>query len=259
MNNVFNASRFGKLFSKHTVENYRNYLISVLVLSGMLSIFYYFFVLGIDVKNAGMRMIGLHIFYLLAGCIFTSSIFSDYGQKRKAISSLTLPTSHFEKFLVGWMYSFLIYSIIYCLVYAAVDYTFIPFSKTTDKRSLIKIIGDEGFISLMFFLFAFVHSIMIYGAMYFRSVHFIKTASAFFALLTVIYTFHYWLLKSLVSQDVVFTIPLMSGLQFRTDSTTYYNILLEESQRSVYMGIFLIGTALSLWAATLCLFREKQV
>ncbi|MEJ7780077.1 MAG: hypothetical protein WKF68_10845 [Daejeonella sp.] len=259
MNNVFNASRFGQLFRKQTVENYRNYLISVVVLFGMLAVFYFLFVLGIDVRNAEMRKIGLYIFYVLAGCIFTSSIFSDYGQKRKAISSLTLPTSHFEKFLVGWMYSFLIYTIIYCLVYAAVDYTFIPFSEATDKRSLIKLLSDEGFPFSMFVYFAFLHSMMLYGALYFRSVHFIKTASCIFAFFGILCTYHLWILKALIPYKVIFTIPLKGGLSFKIDSGVSYNVLLGESQHLVYTGMVLIGSTLALWTATFCLLREKQV
>ena len=52
-------------------------------------------------------------FLLLAGTMFTSTIFAGYGDKKKAVAALTLPASHFEKYLVAWLYSFLIFAIVY--------------------------------------------------------------------------------------------------------------------------------------------------
>ena len=39
MNQTFNLNRFAALFKKHTVENYKTYLMSVGVLAGLLILF----------------------------------------------------------------------------------------------------------------------------------------------------------------------------------------------------------------------------
>ena len=36
MNNTFNIGRFGRLLAKHTIEHYKSYLMSVLVLLGVM-------------------------------------------------------------------------------------------------------------------------------------------------------------------------------------------------------------------------------
>src|SRR5665213_2760957 len=110
MNNTFNLTRFGRLFVKHTVEHYKSYLMSLAVLMGVMLLgdgFITYLIPG-DFMDAGMQSALFMSVLLLAGTIFASTIFADLGDNKKAMASLTLPASHFEKYLVAWLYSVII-------------------------------------------------------------------------------------------------------------------------------------------------------
>jgi len=257
MSNIFNASRFQQLFRKHTFENYRNYVMSIAVLFGMLAIVYLLFIVGSTSNTIKLRIIGLISIYLFAGSIFTSSVFADFTGKRRAIFSLTLPASHFEKYLVGWVFSFLIFTVIYLIIYAIVDYSFIPFSLSDDKRTLITLINQGHFPSGMFLYYAFLHSVMIYGAIRFQNAHFIKTATALFIAILVLCTSHAWFLESLISEELGFTLPLMNIITNNT--SVILRVRLEEYEKFIYTGLISIGFAITLWTAAYYSLKEKVI
>src|ERR1700748_3710370 len=107
MNQVFSFKRFGILLRKHTVENFRGHVMSLFVLMAilvtvMLAISY---AAGVPLRDdqiiSGQAVIFV-VFLFAAGTLFTSTMFTNLGDKRKAIATLTLPCSTFEKFFVGW-------------------------------------------------------------------------------------------------------------------------------------------------------------
>lgn len=113
MNNIFSFNRFTLLFKKHSIEHAKTYLLSIAVLAGLMSLVLGFTVysshglLPIEIQN-----ISFYYFILGAGSIFTSLTFTDLGDKKRAPSALTLPASHFEKYLVSWLYSFVIFQLV---------------------------------------------------------------------------------------------------------------------------------------------------
>ncbi len=118
MKKTFSLNRFGRLFKKHTKEHYRNYLMSIAVLVGVMILGGSFLVYMADVQlDKNIQTFLFFTIMLLAGTIFTSSVFADLGEKKKAIAWLTLPASHFEKYLVAWIYSFLLFIIVYTLIF----------------------------------------------------------------------------------------------------------------------------------------------
>src|ERR1700712_4678815 len=113
MNNTFNIDRFMLLFKKRSVEQAKTYLLSIAVLTGML-----FIILGFNsFTNRGHldrnpQGIIFMFFLLLGGSIYTSLSFTDMGDKKMAIPALALPASHFEKYLVSWLYSYVIFQLV---------------------------------------------------------------------------------------------------------------------------------------------------
>src|SRR5580704_16189810 len=118
MNEVFSFRRFSRLFVKHTAEHYRIYLMSIGLLAGVLLLAgsFLFFVIP-DPPDPGFQEASYIMLLFLAGGIFTSTVFSDFGEKNKAIPALTLPATTFEKYLVGWLYSYPIFLVIYTGVF----------------------------------------------------------------------------------------------------------------------------------------------
>lgn len=260
MNNTFNFARFGKLFRKYTVETYRIHLMSALVLCGILSLFYGFTLLTFGTLRPGHRFTAMAIIYMLAGSVFTSSIYSAYAQKSQAIVALSLPASHFEKFLIGWLYSLVIYTVVFGICFTLVDYVFVMLTNVPDgEKALIKVMPDENFLYVAFYTYAFLHSILLYGAINFNGMHFIKTACWFFFIIAILCVMHFSLQKSLIANEILFSPPFIGGLKFKTESFVYQNVMLEKFQRQLYVSFVLIGFTSALWTATYFRFREKQV
>lgn len=259
MNNIFNFTRFGKLFLKHTTEHFRSYLMSALVLCGIMTIFYAFVLITGGRLSPGLRCSTLAIFYLLGGSIFTSTVFSAYGDKNKAISSLTLPASHLEKFLIGWVYSYLLYSTVFTVCFWSIDSCFMQFASALENRKNLLDVMPDKFLMTMFSLYSIVHSVVIFGAVYFKNMHFVKTALYFFAAAAFLCLFHYSFMETLIASELVrFNPPFINSLGV-SDSQMYYLIQLDESEARVYTGILLVGFTMVLWIASFFEIKEKQI
>ncbi|HEY9196974.1 MAG TPA: hypothetical protein VIM77_11935, partial [Mucilaginibacter sp.] len=121
MSNFFSLARFSRLFVQHSQEYYSRYLMSAVVLVGVMVMGGSFLIYMINAPLDPVFQMVLYAWLLvLGGTIFTSTVFSDYGSSKKAIARLLLPASHFEKYLVAWLYSFFILFVVVTLSFYAV-------------------------------------------------------------------------------------------------------------------------------------------
>ena len=187
MNNVFNLRRFTQLFVNHTVANYRNYLMSFGVLMGILFLVMVSMASGKNFRlSDSARQIYFSIFLFIGGAIFTTGIFSNLGDKRKAIAYLMLPASNFEKLLVAWLYSFVIFHLLYLAGFYIIDMVILSLGHREVNHSAIMKFGSDFKYSAVLLAFAWLHSIAFFGALSFKKLHFIKTAFTVFVLILVI-------------------------------------------------------------------------
>jgi hypothetical protein len=256
MNNTFNLSRFGKLFIKHTVEHYKSYLMSLTVLIGVMILGGSFLVYMMDAPiDRGFQSAIFVMILLLAGTIFTSTIFADFGDKKKAVASLTLPASHFEKYLVAWLYSYLLFVIVYTAGFYLVTLFAVNIKHFPGHPGELINIFQKPLIE-MFLLYAFLHSVAFLGAIFFETLHFIKTAFLFFIFLAILIVFNRILLGTLLGRKVEVTIPF-GNLRFIDNGyTTDINIT---QQQYSYLLIFITALAVIFWVAAYYRLKEKQV
>ncbi len=190
MNKIFNPVRFGRLFIKHTTEHYKGYLMALGVLIGVMVLGGSFLVYMIDAPLDHSTQSGLFLVILLiAGTIFTSTIFADLGDKKKAIAYLTLPASHFEKYLVAWLYSFLVFLVIYTVSFFFVALFLLNVKHVPGQAGgVINLLQKQ---HLQFgLIYAFLHAIAFWGAIYFNKLHFIKTGFVFFVFMGLLILFN---------------------------------------------------------------------
>lgn len=259
MNQLFNLNRFGMLFKKHTIENLRSYAMSLFVLLGIVVI-----TIGIIAHNTD-EPIGIRqqipvfvFFFLITGTIFTSNIFINLGDKRKAIATLTLPASAFEKFLVGWIYSFIFFQLIYTALFYFVLWSFLnlmPNPKGAPKE-IINIFSTKDKLYLVYVFYTILHAIVIYGAIYFKRMHFIKTVFAFFVIILTIWLINDWAIQSMI-HHVVSHNPPFSGLSFKEKHQYYNTDLPDESRKWILLLFFVL--ACIIWLASYFRLREKQI
>ena len=269
MNNIFNISRFANLFKKQTAEHYKTYLMSLVVLMGLILIFSSFFVVmerdEKDLINESTQFGIFMIIMMISGTIFTSSIFSDLGENRKAIATLTLPASHFEKFLVKWLYSYLLFLVVYtCIFYAVM----IPVQSTTvtatHKMVLFNLFRPDNF-KVVFISYTLAHAITLLGAIVFKKQHFIKTCFVMIGIFIVFVTANKWIMQSMVDRKIEGAFPFINFNFIENTHTAFgntstgYDITLHDNASNMWAYALVAVFTLLFWAAAYSRLKEKQV
>jgi len=260
MDNIFNMQRFLKLLSKQTKENYKTYLLSLAVMAGILSILLGLVVYGnhgrLDVRVQSAFFIN---FLLFSGAIFTSMIFSDLGDKKKAIPVLTLPVSNFERFLVGWVYSFVIFQVVFIICFYTIDFILISIGNADPliKNSLVGFNSETTELKIAFTVYTAIHAISFLGAVYFERLHFIKTAFVFFIFVIAIVLINQPFTRLLFDNlEGVKGIPFVGvNVQSKTDA---YMINPDDGANMI-TGFMAIAVTFLLWTAAFFKLKEKQV
>ncbi|WP_158795652.1 hypothetical protein [Pedobacter sp. L105] len=259
MNNIFSFTRFSRLFNKHSREQFSTYLMSVAVLTGILSI-----VLGLFAySNNGMvpvkiQVVYFFIFLIFSGTIFTSMIFSELGSKKKAIPALTLPISHFERFLVAWIYSFVIFQLLFILCFYAVDSVIIqiPNHYSLMHNELMKLSIKDPVVFFCYLAFIVLHSVAFLGAIYFEKLHFVKTTFVLFVFLALISMVNYGMIHSMFDATVHATAPFKN--LYVVENTIFHPIHPNESADMIF-NLMVCALTVLLWTTAYFKLKEKQV
>jgi hypothetical protein len=255
MNNIFNAKRFGHLFIKHTAEHFKTYLMSLAVLVGVLVLGASFLALIPGAIDRGMQSVMFVFVLLAAGTLFTSNIFADLGEPKRAIDTLMLPASHFEKFLVAWVYSFVIYCVVFTGLFYLILFGLLNFKHIPNQHTDVFNIFSEPAAPL-FLIFAFLHSISFYGAVFFNKLHFIKTAFCFFVILAFVIFFNTVFIQALIGQQIRAAIPF--GRIEVLAINNYVGVGSDDKSVSA-VNYYIIVISCLFWAATYFRLKEKQV
>ncbi|SHH06775.1 hypothetical protein [Pedobacter caeni] len=259
MNNTFSFRRFSLLFSKHTTEYYKTYLLSVIVLVCLLTLG-----LGLICYQTGGAIVEKAQFatflltFLGAGSIFTSMIFADFGDKRKSISILTLPVSHFEKYLVAWLYSFVIFQVVFLISFYSVDLIVLLIGKSWRDHEIkvLNVFSPRGEYLFVFLFYMVFHSLAFLGAIFFEKIHFIKTAFVVFLLTGVIVLINQPMVSALFDVKLEKVVPFVSlGIR---ESDRYYIVDPLPSIKPVMFGLSLTIVVL-LWVGAYFKLKEKEV
>lgn len=272
MNNTFNLNRFLLLFKKHAVEHAKTYLLSTAVLAGILTMVLGFICYG----NEGRLDIGaqadIFIFLFLAsGSIFTSLCFADLGNKKKATPLLTLPASHLEKYLVTWIYSFIIFQLVFVGLFYLVDGIIISLSTPesydyptlTSNNKLFSLFafnnGEEPFIA--FIIYTLFHALTIWGALFFEKLHFVKTCFVFFVFMILLILINVPLLHLIIGIKTLNDMPFTSLSFNETDG--HHLTLLKNINASA--GMYIIGMVILaivvvlIWVSAFFRLKEKEI
>jgi len=111
----FSFTRFNHLFIKQWKENKKAYLLGLIALPILMGVTFLSIAYLGELSENNQTMV-LVFGLLLIGGIFCSTLLSEYGPKPRAIRSLILPTTNFEKLLVAIVYGLIIFPIVYLVV-----------------------------------------------------------------------------------------------------------------------------------------------
>ncbi len=256
MNDIFSAPRFGALLRKEIAEHYKGYLMALGLLAGAIALWVGMFnaITGEPV-SLNMQYAIFYIFYFVVGILFTSSIFSDMSNKKSATAILTLPASHFEKYLVKWLLTYALYHLVYVAVFYLIMTPMVNAGNFHDRKpELLPIIVNGKSISF-FLLFALFHSIAFWGAIFFQKLHFVKTAFTAFVATMIVTFLNHLFLTVLIGKKVRSSEPF-GVLLFVDGGKTH---VIQQHASMTTLASLCIVLTLSFWVAAYYRLKEKQV
>ena len=267
MSQNFNLNRYRLLFLKNLSENFLKYL---LFFSGIILVLSFIFFKAfpileriITIKDGSkiiqkepdflMQNIILNMLLIFGGALFTSSIFNEYGNKKGAISGITLPASITEKFWVAWTLSVKIFAISSLILYYLILWIVVLIMRQPDFHffNLWSLSGFKIFID-----FLFIQSIYFLGAIYFNKHHFIKTS-----LLIVV-------LGSLFSYSNGHLLPIIMGKDFMGFTQNGGDLILKNMviysrnhrfPLNILKELIFFVLAVIFWTASYFKLKEKEV
>jgi hypothetical protein len=259
MNNTFNINRFIMLFKKHSIEHAKTYLLSVIVLLGLV-----FLVLGFNsytsrgLLDQNAQQVTFMFIMLLGGSIFTSMAFIELGDKKKSIPFLTLPASHLEKYLVAWLYSYVIFQVVFIAGFYLIDTMVIHLGATPveERDKIINVLAMDEKFAVIYLFYALFNGLTLWGAVFFEKMHFIKTAVIFFIGLIILVLLNNQILNLFIGKDLQGDVPFQgAGIN---DHVHFWRIYPDKSitQYGKYIIEF---TALLLWTSAFFRLKEKEV
>jgi hypothetical protein len=194
---------------------------------------------------------------IFSGSIFTSISYASLGDKRKAIPVLALPASHLEKYLVVWIYSFIIFQLVFIAVFYLADSIVLNFgASAASPVQLLNLFDERYFAFVAFIIYTVLHAFTLWGAIYFEKLHFIKTSFVFFALLIVFMILNQSILNLMIDKNLLINMPFDS-LRFMGNGQGQ-NIE-QQVDFTYYHLVAVMVTALLLWCSAFFRLKEKEV
>ena len=258
MSQFFSLSRFGRLFAKHTAEQAGAYLMATVVLLGGIGL-----VLGFVAFMAGGRLspdmqgvifvMGL----LSAGAFFTSTVFALFGDKRQATAALMLPASHWEKYLVGWLYAVPLFLAVYVGCFYLIDYVVLQVaSHSSGPVALVPLFSNQSKLYYSLPVYTVVSAVFLWGSIFFVKQHFMRTAFALLLGAVLVSVLNVQLVQALVGHSVSGVLPY-SGINFQ-EGKEWFSVNLSPIENGRFLVVPL-GLMLLAWAAAYLRVTEKQI
>ena len=195
MNNTFDFNRFSLLVKRQWVENKKLFLMASFAIIGILAILNALIMRWQSgTTNEVARYVFFNLSLFLSGSIFANYVFKDISDKNSSTSFLLIPASHFEKFLTGILYTFILFPVVFLLLHYAVDFGFVSIGNNIKdglKMSGVKNLQLYSFIyenndikeelGKIIGFWLVIQAFVLMGAVQFEGRSYIKTAFMGFA------------------------------------------------------------------------------
>lgn len=260
MSQFFNPSRFARLFGKHTAEYGGGYLLATGVLTGGLALllgFIAFMSSGplVPEIQGVIFVMGL----LAAGAFFTSTVFAPLGDKRQATAALMLPVSHWERYLVGWLYAVPLYLATYVGCFFLVDALVLQVEGQFGPQApLVELFSAQSrHLQISLVVYAAVSAVFLWGSIFFVKQQFVRTAFAVLVATVVLVVLNIQLVEGLIGREVSGVMPF-AGMSFQ-EGQEWHSVNLSPIQNGWFAEALLGGLMLLGWAGAYLRLTEKEV
>lgn len=264
MNDIFSFRRFGLLFKKTILERPVQ-LFGLTALS--LALVFFSYLIGKALGDFESGQFASFIVGIVGGGSFLASmVFNYFSSNAMGSSFLTLPASHFEKWLCGVLITGVIYVAVFLLFYRAIDTMFVsiyhngldpngPFYKQLYEQvgilSFYDYVPQKGIH--IFFIFA---GAMLLGSLYFNRVGFIKVALILCVLWSGLYLINLLIAKSMIPNTENALPFLQAYINAGERKSGVITLPLGLARTVTYIFNYFLPA--SLWLLTLQRLREKE-
>ena len=184
MSQFFSLPRFRRVLQNDVLRISRPLMFGTLAMLGLVCVAY---LIGFepgrhgDDPAAGVVFFGLILG--LAGLLFTSSSFNDMHHPLERYHFLMLPASNFERFLSRYVLTGPLLLLYVVVAFTAMDWTANHLASWA-KDASVPLFSPLGAIPLLLMkIYLLLHTVMLTGAIWFRSYAWIKTALSFLLVL----------------------------------------------------------------------------
>ena len=263
MNNTFSIKRFGLILRKTFLEKPMQMIgFPLLTLTVVLILYVIIKALsGIDMAQRISFFVGL-----VGGSFFLGSfVFGYFSNNASGSSFLSLPASHFEKWLCGVLIAGVFYPIAFLIFYYGIDTLFValyhnsldpasPFYKQQYEAVYRFDLGGviAGNVYILFFIYT---GAMLVGSLYFNKVSVIKTAIALCIICLVIFGAN-WLFATLLFGNIDDASPF-HGVALRVGNDVG-SIELPAGIANISKYAFFYVMPATFWILSYTRLREKE-
>lgn len=179
--NSFLWPRFARAFSNDLLQQWRKIWIATLGFGGVALIV---FLTNLDEPDIFQGAFAIAL--IVGGLVFTSTIFADMHHPLQRFHYLTLPYSNLERFLSRYVLTGPLFYLYVLLAYFIFEAVASGLARLLVGASPPSFWPFQEAVLWMTAGYFFLHSLMLTGAIYFRSYHLIKTALAWAVFCTVL-------------------------------------------------------------------------
>jgi hypothetical protein len=276
----FSFSRFRQLVALHWGGRKKLYLLALPAVGGLLAVWgtFLLFMDNYNPLDDGMQAFTYYWGLALVGCLYSSTIFAEFGSKAHGIAWLGVPASTLEKLLCGFLFSAFVVFIGFTVVFYLVDIPLVQIGNALIERqhrvwpggypigpnvvwNLSRGLPGDNFDSqfhAVFVLYFILQALFALGSVYFERYAFVKTIIAFLVFVLVFLV---------LEKQVMAHIPPHGWNRFTETNdwiTESETLRVKEVRVSAWitgpLGLLaLLGVPPAIWIATYFRIKEKQV
>jgi hypothetical protein len=184
MSQTFSYPRFQRVLQNDVLRIAKPLMFGTLAMLGLLCLAYLInFEPGRHVSDPEASQIFFGLMLGLGGLLFTSSSFNDMHHPLERYHFLMLPVSNFERFLSRYVLTGPLLLLYVVVAFTIMDWTANHFASWAKEASVPLFSPFAPVPALMMKIYLLLHTVMLTGAICFRSYAWIKTALSFLLVL----------------------------------------------------------------------------
>ena len=260
MSQFFDFARFGRLFRKHTAEHLRGYLMATVVLLGGIGLVLgYVAYLNTQAMVPSLQGVVFMLGLLSSGTFFTSTVLAEFGNQRQATAALMLPASHWEKYLVAWLFALPVFLLVYIGCFYLMASVVLQLDDWAGpKPGLVSLFSSQDKLYTSLVAYALLSAAFLWGSIFFRKQQFIRTAFGLLLGLAVLGVLNFQVQKGLIGSGLISAIPY-SSVKFQDGATGQASVVSLSEAQLRWLVVVPVGLLLLSWAGAYARLTEKQL